>query len=176
MTSTPSKHTPSPWPTYYKRLIVEMERFWHLDCANLISFKFSLFSNTFVYFPKMFINKVLQGFDQFFNFGEQWLHIFKGTTRGPPGIKEQRHSLVELMNSASRMLHITYLRSWSCSPNGIETPIHVLIPFSCVGCGSRLETGQAAGGEAKLGGELFDGEDKRERASSASDKRWCNNQ
>jgi len=28
-----------------------------------------------------------------------------------------------------------------------------------------------AGGEAKLGGELFDGEDKRERASGSSDKR-----
>jgi hypothetical protein len=98
----------------------------------------------------MFINKVLQGFDQISNFGEQWLHIFKGTTGGPPGIKEQRHSLVELMNSASRMLHIIYLRSWSWSRNGIETPIHVLIPFSCVGCGSRLETGQAAGWEAKL--------------------------
>ncbi len=64
--------------------------------------------------------------------------------------RKSRHSLVELMNSASRMLHITYLRSWSWSPNGIETPIHVLIPFSCVGCGSRLETGQAAGWEAKL--------------------------
>jgi len=34
----------SLWPTYFKWLIVEMERFWHLICTNLMLtfFKFSL--------------------------------------------------------------------------------------------------------------------------------------
>jgi hypothetical protein len=38
---------PSPWLIYYKQLVVEMESFWHLVCANLTSFKFSLVFNSF---------------------------------------------------------------------------------------------------------------------------------
>jgi len=57
---------PSPQLTYYRRLVVKMERFWHLVGANLTSFKFSLFF--FPFFPhiseicSVLINKVLQGF------------------------------------------------------------------------------------------------------------------
>ncbi len=75
-TSTPFKtHLSSPWPTYYKRSIFDMEklsdllqavnfdmkRFWHpiaLDISKLQPFSYS-----FVHFPiyDVFINKVLQG-------------------------------------------------------------------------------------------------------------------
>ncbi len=58
------------WDTRHNLLqavpVDEMERFWHLVCANVTSFKFSLFSCFFILctFKKLadvFINKVLQG-------------------------------------------------------------------------------------------------------------------
>jgi hypothetical protein len=52
------------WPTYYKRSIFDMERFWHLVWANLTSCKFSLFLFliSFVNFSNLrCVNKVLQG-------------------------------------------------------------------------------------------------------------------
>ncbi len=52
-------------PTYYKRLIFYMDRFWHLVWANLTSCKFSLlcfFILLYIFLIyDVFINKVLQG-------------------------------------------------------------------------------------------------------------------
>ncbi len=59
LTSTPSRHLPSPWPiyckpslfdieiwmTYHIQLIMDMERFSHLLWTNLTSYHFSLFFN-----------------------------------------------------------------------------------------------------------------------------------
>jgi len=42
-------------PTYYKWLVFDMEKFWHLVWVNLMSYKFSLFffSYSFVQFPNI---------------------------------------------------------------------------------------------------------------------------
>jgi len=57
---------PLPQLTYYKWLVVEMERFWNLVCANLTSFKFSLFFNLIFFYNfwinGVFLNKILYGF------------------------------------------------------------------------------------------------------------------
>ncbi len=55
-----------PRMTYYKPWVVEMERFWHLVCENLTSFKFFsfFFLLIFLYFflinNDVFIDKVLR--------------------------------------------------------------------------------------------------------------------
>jgi hypothetical protein len=61
---SPFQNTPSSSrPTYYRWLIVEMKRFWHLVCTNLTTFKFSLLFMIPLYIFWMdddaFINKVL---------------------------------------------------------------------------------------------------------------------
>jgi hypothetical protein len=70
--------SPSSQPTYYRWLIVEMKRFWHIVCPNLTTFKFSLFYDTFVHFlnryDDAFINKVLQGFDEVILLNT-WIHV-----------------------------------------------------------------------------------------------------
>jgi len=48
-------------PTFYRRLVFDMERFWHLVWANFTSCKFSLspFSYSFVHFPNLWcVNKL----------------------------------------------------------------------------------------------------------------------
>ncbi len=62
-TSTPPWHTSSSRPTYYKQLVVKMEKFWHLVVVTWRPLNSSFFSNTFVHFQisGVFINKVLPG-------------------------------------------------------------------------------------------------------------------
>jgi hypothetical protein len=59
------------WLTYHRRLVLDMERFWHLFWTNLTSCNFSLFLFlTPLYILKIysvFINKVLQGFKMVFS-------------------------------------------------------------------------------------------------------------
>jgi len=81
LTSTPSEHTPITTTvdlTYYKWLIVEMKRFWHLVCPNLTTFKFSLLKLYLCTFSEWtsdaFINKVLQGFDEVILLNT-WIHV-----------------------------------------------------------------------------------------------------
>jgi hypothetical protein len=58
--------------TYYKPWVVEMERFWHLVCGNLTSFKFFslFFPNIFVLFSYQQCS--FEGFDELFSYHQKF--------------------------------------------------------------------------------------------------------